>query len=78
MRPVFIGVAGGSGSGKTTVAVRLADHFVNRQVVILHQDSYYRDRPDLSVEERARVNYDHPDAFENELLAAHLDDVREG
>lgn len=78
MRPVVIGIAGGSGSGKTTVALRLADHFPNRRVVILHHDSYYRDRSDLSFEERERLNYDHPDAFENELLAEHLDALRAG
>lgn len=78
MRPVVIGIAGGSGSGKTTVALRLADHFPNRKVVILHHDSYYRDRSDLSPEERAKLNYDHPDAFENELLAEHLDTLRAG
>ena len=78
MRPVVIGIAGGSGSGKTTVALRLADRFPNRRVVIIHHDSYYRDRSDLPLEKRRKLNYDHPDAFENELLAEHLDELREG
>jgi uridine kinase len=58
--------------------LRLGDQFVHRQVVILHQDSYYRNRPDLTEAERANLNYDHPDAFENELLVEHLDSLREG
>ena len=72
MRPIVIGIAGGSGSGKTTVALRLADHFVNRKVVILHHDSYYRDRPELPIEERRQLNYDHPESFENELVVEQL------
>jgi uridine kinase len=78
VRPVVIGIAGGSGSGKTTVALRLADQFRARRVVILHHDSYYRDRTDLPLAERERLNYDHPDAFENELLAEHLETLRGG
>jgi uridine kinase len=78
MRPVVIGIAGGSGSGKTTVALRLADRFPSRSVVILHHDSYYRNRPDLDLEARTQLNYDHPDAFENELLAKHLAELRAG
>ncbi len=78
MRPIIIGIAGGSGSGKTTVALRVAESFVNRKVVILHHDSYYRDRFELPIEERRRLNYDHPDSFENELLAEHLSCLRAG
>jgi uridine kinase len=77
-RPVVIGIAGGSGSGKTTVALRLADRFAGKSVVILHHDSYYRDRPELSLDDRAALNYDHPDAFENELLVRHLVELRAG
>jgi uridine kinase len=73
-----IGIAGGSGSGKTTVAFRVAEHFVNRRVVILHHDSYYRDRPELALEDRARLNYDHPESFENELLVEHVQALRGG
>ena len=78
MRPIVIGIAGGSGSGKTTVALRLAESFVNRRVVILHHDSYYRNRPELALEERRRLNFDHPDSFENELLVEHLEALRHG
>jgi len=75
---VIIGIAGGSGSGKTTVALRLADRFRDRRVVILHHDSYYRDRSELPLEERSKLNFDHPEAFENELLVEHLETLRAG
>ena len=78
MRPIVIGIAGGSGSGKTTVALRVAEPFASRGVVILHHDSYYRNRTDLSLEERRHLNYDHPDSFENELLVEHLRILRAG
>ena len=78
MRPIIIGIAGGSGSGKTTVALRVAEQFVNRKVVIVHHDSYYRSRPELTLDERRRLNYDHPDSFENELLVQHLSRLRSG
>jgi len=78
VRPLVIGIAGGSGSGKTTVALRVAEQFVNRKVVILHHDSYYRNRTDLTPEERQHLNYDHPDSFENELLVEHLRVLRSG
>ena len=60
MRPIVIGISGGSGSGKTTVALRVANHFLRRKVVILHHDAYYVDRSDLSLEERRELNFDHP------------------
>ncbi|GJM45259.1 MAG: uridine kinase [Gemmatimonadota bacterium] len=78
MRPIIIGIAGGSGSGKTTVALRVAEQFVKRKVVILHHDSYYRNRPELTLEERGKLNYDHPDSFENELLVQQLQELRSG
>jgi uridine kinase len=71
-RPVLIGIAGGTGSGKTTVATIVRSRFREDSVIIIHHDSYYRDRSTLSVEERELLNYDHPSAFENSLLAAHL------
>lgn len=71
-RPLVIGIAGGSGSGKTTIAEALhRDLGPERSVLVLH-DAYYRDQSHLSDEERARVNYDHPDSLETELLVAHL------
>jgi uridine kinase len=76
--PVVIGVAGGSGSGKTTVAERVREGAPGRTVAILHHDSYYRDNSHLDAPQRARVNYDHPQAFETELLVRHLQDLRAG
>jgi uridine kinase len=78
VRPIVIGISGGSGSGKTTVAVRLAEEFVGSRVVTLHHDAYYLDRSDLPIEERRKLNYDHPDSFENSLLVDHLDRLRRG
>ena len=66
--PVVIGVAGGSGSGKTTVVRRIVDSVGPEHVVVLEHDRYYRDRNDLRLEERAALNYDHPDALETSLL----------
>ncbi len=70
-RPLIIAVAGGSGSGKTTVA-RAIDDAVHRGSVLIEQDAYYKDLGHLPFEERKKVNYDHPDAFDTELLIAQL------
>jgi uridine kinase len=77
-RPIFIAVAGGSGSGKTTIAKRVVELVGRDSVVYLQQDAYYRDRSDLDLEEREKINYDHPDSIEMELLAGHLDALRDG
>jgi uridine kinase len=77
-KPVLIGIAGGTGSGKTTVAELVHERFEKEHVLIIPHDSYYRSRPELSPEERRRLNYDHPSAFENELLAEHLRVLGEG
>ena len=71
-RPVLIGIAGGTGSGKTTVATIVKSRFHEESVIIMHHDSYYRDRGGMSLAEREKVNYDHPSAFDNALLADHL------
>lgn len=71
-RPLAIGIAGGTGSGKTTIANLIAKGLPERAVTILDHDSYYRDRPHLSFEERAALNFDHPDALETSLLVEHL------
>jgi uridine kinase len=76
--PVVIGVAGGSGSGKTTVVRRIVESVGPEQVTVLEHDRYYRDRLDLRLEERAALNYDHPDSLETDLLVAHLRDLKEG
>lgn len=69
---VCVGVAGGSGSGKSTLVARLAERFREVGVCIVRQDDYYLDRSDLTVEERAALNYDHPDAVESALLVEHV------
>ena len=74
--PLVIGVAGGSGSGKTTVVRRIIESIGDDQVTILEHDRYYRDRNDLRLEERAALNYDHPDSLETDLLVRHLQDLR--
>ena len=71
-RPRRFAVVGTSGSGKTTVAKLVRSRFEGESVIIIHHDSYYRDRGDTSFEEREKINYDHPAAFENTLLAQHL------
>ncbi len=77
--PTFVvGVAGGTGSGKTTVARKLVDEFKDQPVRLIPQDAYYKDLKGLPLEERAQVNYDHPLAFDNELLVSHLDDLIAG
>lgn len=76
MQPVVIGIAGGSGSGKTTVARRVQERFPQRTVEIVHHDAYYFDNPQLDEAERAAINYDHPAAFETALLVEHLDTLR--
>ena len=76
--PIVIGIGGGTGSGKTTVALQVRSHFPEESVVIIHHDSYYLDRAHLPLSERERLNYDHPDSFDNPLLLAHLRDLREG
>ncbi len=78
VKPLVIGIAGGTGSGKTTVAKNLAQALPPNRVVLIEHDAYYRDRADLSPEERAAINYDHPDALESDLLAEHLRDLRAG
>jgi uridine kinase len=77
-RPILIGIAGGTGSGKTTVALRVKSHFPAARVEIIHHDNYYRDLADMPRDARARLNYDHPDAFETELLLEHLEQLDQG
>jgi uridine kinase len=73
-----IGVAGGSGSGKTTVVRRIVESLGDTQVTVLEHDRYYRDRNDLRFEERAALNYDHPDSLETDLLVEHVRALRGG
>ena len=78
MKPFVIGVAGGSGSGKTTVVRSIVQSLGDDQVSLLEQDRYYRDRGELRLEERAALNYDHPDSLEPDLLVQHVKDLRRG
>lgn len=75
--PLFIGVAGGTGSGKTTIADAIVDN-LGGKVALLAHDAYYRHRPDLSLDERTQVNYDHPSSLESELLIENLAQLRSG
>lgn len=77
-RPLILGVAGGTASGKSLVARTLAKNLGPDDAVIIEQDSYYRDHSDLPLEERARINYDHPDAFDRELLLEHVQALLRG
>ena len=76
-KPLIIGIAGGSGSGKTTLSENIANHFGN-EISVLRHDDYYKSQKDLSLTQRASLNYDHPDAFDTELLISHLDSLKNG
>ena len=78
MRPVVVGIAGGTGSGKTTVARAIYDRVGKDRIEWISHDSYYRNFEGLSPEERHHINYDHPDSLESELLARHLDVLVKG
>ena len=77
-RPAIIGIAGGSGSGKTTIAESVVAAVGVDTVSLIQHDAYYRDLPHLDLEERAKVNYDHPDSLETELLIEHIHELRAG
>lgn len=76
--PVVIGVAGGSGSGKTTVVRRIVESLGDDRVTVVDHDRYYHDRSELRLEERAALNYDHPDSLDTELMVRHLQELRAG
>ncbi len=71
-KPIVIGIAGGTGSGKTSVANAIIDTFENKSVLMIQQDSYYKDQSHLPFEKRLETNYDHPNAFDNGLLMEHI------
>ena len=77
-RPLVIGVAGGTGSGKTTIAKNLVASIPADRCALIEHDSYYKDRSDLDLDARAAINYDHPDALQSDLLAEHLRTLRAG
>lgn len=76
-KAIVIGIAGGTGSGKTTLIDRIKDEFGDEITIISH-DFYYKSRDELTYEERALLNYDHPDAFETDLMIKHIKKLREG
>ncbi|KPU28058.1 uridine kinase [Caloranaerobacter sp. TR13] len=77
-RPILIGITGGTGSGKSTVAQEIFSSLPEKNIVIIEQDSYYKDQSHLTFEERIKTNYDHPLAFDNDLLIEHLNDLLKG
>ena len=72
---ILVGIAGGTGSGKTSLAKAIASDFGKSEVALIDQDSYYRDLSNLSLEERAEVNFDHPNAIDYNLMKLHLNDL---
>lgn len=76
--PILIGITGGTGSGKSTVTKEIFKTIDEKDIVILEQDSYYKDQSDMSYNERINTNYDHPSAFDNDLLVEHLKKLRDG
>ena len=75
---LIIGIAGGTGSGKTTVVQQIVEELPEEEVCIISQDSYYKDTSDMSYEERVRINFDHPQAIDFDLLVTHLKELRNG
>jgi uridine kinase len=77
-KPIIIGVAGGTASGKTTVSTKILELIGPERLAFIEHDSYYRDLSHLPLEERKKFNFDHPDALENELLISHLNNLLQG
>ena len=77
-RPIFIGITGGTGSGKSTIAKEIYRQFGDDCIAMIEQDSYYKDQSHLSMEDRVKTNYDHPNAFDNNLLVSHLESLLNG
>jgi uridine kinase len=76
--PLMIGIAGGTGAGKSTIARRLAEPLPKDAISCIEHDAYYRDRPELSAEARAALNYDHPDSLDGPLFFQHLQSLKAG
>lgn len=74
-RPILIGITGGTGSGKSTVSREILYKIDEKDVATLEQDAYYKDQSDISFEKRVKINYDHPFAFDDELLIQHIKDL---
>ena len=78
MNTILIGIAGGTGSGKTTLADKLVQNFGDDEVSIIRHDNYYKRHDELPYEERVHLNYDHPDAFDTPLLLEHIRELKAG
>ena len=78
MNTILIGIAGGTGSGKTTLADKLIENFGSDEVSILRHDNYYKRHDEMTYDERCSLNYDHPDAFDTELLCEHIKMLKNG
>ena len=77
-RPIFIGITGGTGSGKSTIEKEIYRQFGEDCIAMIEQDSYYKDQSHLSMEDRVKTNYEHPNAFDNNLLVSHLESLLNG
>lgn len=77
-RPILIGITGGTGSGKTTIAKEIYNTFSDKCMAVIEQDCYYKDQSHLTMDERCKTNYDHPDAFDNDLFIEHLEGLING
>jgi uridine kinase len=75
---LIVGIAGGTGSGKTTVVKKVMERFPNEKVIVIPQDAYYKDNGHISLEERQKINFDHPDSLEFSLLIEHLEKLKKG
>lgn len=75
---IIIGIAGGTGSGKTTVVKRISEYFSENDVAMLPLDAYYKDNGHISIEERRNINFDHPNSIEYELITQHIQDLKDG
>jgi uridine kinase len=77
-KTIIIGISGASASGKSLLANTIVSELSSEQVVVIPEDSYYKDHPEFSPEERAKINFDHPDAFDHDLLCKHLELLQQG
>ena len=75
---LIVGIAGGTGSGKTTVVKKVMERFPNDEVIVIPQDAYYKDNGHIPLEERQKINFDHPDSLEFSLLIEHLEKLKKG
>jgi len=77
-KPIFIGISGGSGSGKTTIVNRIYSEVPEKCISIIEHDAYYKDQSHLTYDERCKTNYDHPFAFDTDLFVEHIQDLKNG